>query len=290
MYPDSLSGDEALNALGSFTLAGFSDSALTLDQAVASHLTLSLRRDDNTRPLDGLCSAIRQLPGDATADRYSVTLRPWLWWLSLAGNNRIFQNQSVPDIVKAVFAGHGFSDYQLKLDATYPKREYCVQFGESDLNFVMRLLEDAGIFWFFTHADGKHTLVLADGNSHFRTAPITPRSLSARTWAGANWKACAAPASAARRWPAATAPAITIHHRQRLAVRAGAGQIRPAQPLPIPGRLRQEGRRRRAGQATQRRPARREVELVGDSDCRWLIPGHCFTLSGHPTRPAISPG
>ena len=83
LYPDSLSGDEALNALGSFTLAGFNDSALVLDQVAASHLTLSLRRDDQTRPVDGLCAAIRQLPGDATTDRYSVTLRRGRWWLSL---------------------------------------------------------------------------------------------------------------------------------------------------------------------------------------------------------------
>lgn len=284
LYPDSLSGDEALNALGSFTLAGFSDSALTLDKAVASHLTLSLRRDDKTRPVDGLCAAIRQLPGDATADRYSVTLRPWLWWLSLAGNNRIFQNQSVPDIVKAVFAGHGFSDYQLKLDATYPKREYCVQFGESDLNFVMRLLEDAGIFWFFTHADGKHTLVLADGNSHFPDCPnnakipylgqdLGGRELEGVRSAGISRQAVAGGYRAGD-YEFTTASASL--YAQALA----------KSDLPnlyqYPG-----GYAKKAdgdALAKQRSDGLRaeEVELVGDSDCRWLIPGHCFTLSGHP--------
>ncbi|MCG2635384.1 MAG: type VI secretion system tip protein VgrG, partial [Gammaproteobacteria bacterium] len=91
LYPEHLSGEEALNDLGSLTLHGYSATALTLADAVASHLTATLHNDDLLRPIDALCAEIRQLPGDATAERYNLLLRPWLWWLTLASNNRVFQ-------------------------------------------------------------------------------------------------------------------------------------------------------------------------------------------------------
>lgn len=93
---------------------------------------------------------------------YGATLRPWLWFLSLWHDCKIFQNMSVPDIVEKVFKDHSFTDYELKLYKTYAPREYCVQYRESCLNFVSRLLEDEGIFYYFEHTDQKHTLVLAD--------------------------------------------------------------------------------------------------------------------------------
>ncbi|KTT04958.1 hypothetical protein NS376_01745 [Pseudomonas oryzihabitans] len=94
LYPQTLSGDEALNALGSMALDGNSATTLTLSSAVATHLTTTLHNDAHQRPLDALIAEIRQLPADATAERYQVLLRPWLWWLTLASNNRVFQNLS----------------------------------------------------------------------------------------------------------------------------------------------------------------------------------------------------
>uniref|UniRef100_UPI00106909D4 contractile injection system protein, VgrG/Pvc8 family n=1 Tax=Pseudomonas aeruginosa TaxID=287 RepID=UPI00106909D4 len=131
LYPQTLSGGEALNELGSLTLGGYSATALTLSNAVATHLTATLHNDADQRPLDGLVAEIRQLPGDASAERYQVLLRPWLWWLTLASNNRVFQNLATSDIVTQVFDQHGFSDYQLQLSGSYQPREYCVQYGES---------------------------------------------------------------------------------------------------------------------------------------------------------------
>ncbi|HCI3907911.1 TPA: type VI secretion system tip protein VgrG, partial [Pseudomonas aeruginosa] len=167
LFPERLAGEERLNALPGWELLGYSASPLALDGAIATHLTATLHNDADQRPLDGLVAEIRQLPGDASAERYQVLLRPWLWWLTLASNNRVFQNLATSDIVTQVFDQHGFSDYQLQLSGSYQPREYCVQYGESDLAFVSRLLEEDGIFWFFTHAAGKHTLVLADSNDAF---------------------------------------------------------------------------------------------------------------------------
>ncbi|KTT04957.1 hypothetical protein NS376_01740 [Pseudomonas oryzihabitans] len=164
LYPEMLSGDKASNALGSLNLHGNSATALTLSSAVAIHLTAILQKDAHQRPFDVLIAEIRMLP----AERYQVLLRPWLcWWLTLASNNRVFQNLSTSDIVTKIFKAHGFTDFKLSLSGSYEPREYCVQYGESDFAFVSRLLEEEGIFWFFTHEKGKHTLVLGDRNEVF---------------------------------------------------------------------------------------------------------------------------
>lgn len=78
---------------------------------------------------------------------------------------------TVPDIIEDVFKHFGFSDYKLKLSASYPKWEYCVQYRETDFNFVSRLMEQEGIYYYFEHEDGKHTLVLADSISAHKPFP-----------------------------------------------------------------------------------------------------------------------
>jgi len=171
LYPQALSGQEALNDLADLTLHGFSSTPLTLATAVASHLTATLRHDDQQRPLDALVAEIHQLPADASAEHYRLTLRPWLWWLTLASNNRVFQNKTTGEIVTSIFKAHKFTDYQLKLTGSYAPREYCVQYAETDFAFVSRLLEEEGIFWFFVHEKGKHTLILADTNDAFPPLP-----------------------------------------------------------------------------------------------------------------------
>lgn len=104
-----------------------------------------------------------------------MVLRPWLWWLTLASNNRVFQNLATSDIVTTIFKAHGFTDFKLSLSGSYEPREYCVQYGETDFAFVSRLLEEEGIFWFFTHEDGKHTLVLGDSSDALVPIPNGPK-------------------------------------------------------------------------------------------------------------------
>jgi type VI secretion system secreted protein VgrG len=111
---------------------------------------------------------------------YRIELRPWLWLLQLVSNCRIFQNETVPDIVMAVFRKHGFSDVELRLSAPHKPRLYVVQYRESDFNFVSRLLEEEGIYYYFSHAPGQHLLVLCDSlaahdpTPGFETLPYYP--------------------------------------------------------------------------------------------------------------------
>ncbi|KVE33802.1 type VI secretion system Vgr family protein [Burkholderia sp. TSV86] len=100
-----------------------------------------------------------QLSGQYT---YTLDLRSWLSFLEENRNSRIFQNMTVPQIVEQVFQGHRRDDYRFELESTYDEREYCVQFQETDLNFIKRLLEDEGIYFWVEHEDDRHVVVLSD--------------------------------------------------------------------------------------------------------------------------------
>ena len=97
---------------------------------------------------------------------YKATLRPWLWFLSCKQDSRIFQDKTVPEILEEIFKDiNGFNDFERKLTGTYRKWEYCVQYRETDFNFVSRLMEQEGIYYYFKHEANKHILVLSDDYS-----------------------------------------------------------------------------------------------------------------------------
>lgn len=133
-----------------------------------------------TRYFHGLVTQFRH---HGAADDYFLfraVLRPWLWFLTRTSNCRIFQDLSVPDIIKKIFTDNGFSDFKLELTGSYKPRNYCVQYRETDFNFISRLMEYEGIFYFFEHEKAKHTLVIADSvNAHqtianYATIPYFP--------------------------------------------------------------------------------------------------------------------
>ncbi|WP_223527321.1 type VI secretion system tip protein VgrG [Pseudomonas sp. BF-B-26] len=284
LYPESLSGEEALNSLGSQTLNGLNDGAsLALTTAVATHVTTTLHNDALLRPFDALVAEIRQLPADATAERYQLVLRPWLWWLTLASNNRVFQNLATSDIVTTIFKAHGFTDFKLSLTGNYTPREYCVQYGETDFAFVSRLLEEEGIFWFFTHEDGKHTLVLGDSNDAFPQIPNGPKvtylgqQLGERELHGIrSGQVCMQAVAGVYRATdyEFTTPTTSLYGQAE----AVAGSLSMYEH---PGGYNAKAR----GDALTKQRVdglrSQEKRFVGESDCRWLVPGHWFTLAGH---------
>ncbi|HET8746060.1 MAG TPA: type VI secretion system tip protein TssI/VgrG, partial [Ramlibacter sp.] len=93
---------------------------------------------------------------------YRAVLVPKPWLLTHRVNCRIFTAMSVPAIIRQVLNGIGYADVTLSLSGNYPEREYCVQYRESDFNFISRLMEQEGIYYFFSHAATAHTMVLAD--------------------------------------------------------------------------------------------------------------------------------
>jgi type VI secretion system secreted protein VgrG len=93
--------------------------------------------------------------------RYRITVVPRWWTLKHTRNSRIFQEKTVPEIVHEVL-GNALVEHRLELNGSYGQRTYCVQYRESDFDFVSRLLEEEGIFYYFEHTEDAHTLVLAD--------------------------------------------------------------------------------------------------------------------------------
>ena len=140
------------------------DPAIAPSDLLGQIVTVQLTLPDNTpRYFNGYVSRFGQYGTVGAFPCYRLTLRSWFWLLSLTANCRIFQQKTVPDIVKQVFRDQGFSDFKENLNGSYRQREYCVQYRESDFNFVSRLLEEEGIYYYFTFEKDKHTLVLADG-------------------------------------------------------------------------------------------------------------------------------
>ena len=93
---------------------------------------------------------------------YTFGVVPKAWLATRRRDCRIYRSMSVPQIVKSVLADAGYADVKLSLSGTYAPRDYCVQYRESSFDFISRLMEQEGIYYFFTHADGVHTMVLAD--------------------------------------------------------------------------------------------------------------------------------
>jgi type VI secretion system secreted protein VgrG len=96
---------------------------------------------------------------------YRMTVHSWLWFLTRTADCKIFQEKAVPDIIKEVFGDHKMAVFEDGLTGTYAQREYCVQYRETDFAFVSRLMEEEGIYYYFEHSDGKHTLKLVDSDS-----------------------------------------------------------------------------------------------------------------------------
>lgn len=106
--------------------------------------------------------SVEELGLQSGGDVFAAELRPWLWLTTIGEDNRVFQGKTTPEIIKAVFDELGFSDFKDKLSGTYEAREYCVQYGESNFDFISRLMEEDGIYYYFSHADSVETMVLAD--------------------------------------------------------------------------------------------------------------------------------
>lgn len=126
---------------------------------------------DKKRWFSGLVTDFRLTRIEERFAYYEAEVRPWLWLLGNSTDCRIFQNMSVVEIVEKIFSKYKAAKFEKRLQGSYEAREYCVQYDESDLDFVQRLLEHEGIMYFFEYAEGEHTLVLADAMNKLKPAP-----------------------------------------------------------------------------------------------------------------------
>jgi type VI secretion system secreted protein VgrG len=106
------------------------------------------------------------------ARAYRAEVVPWLWFLTLTTDSRIFQEKTALEVVETVFGDLGYSDFEVFVNRSLERRDYCVQYRETDFDFVSRLLEEEGISYWFRHEATRHVLVLSDHAGAFgRTTP-----------------------------------------------------------------------------------------------------------------------
>jgi type VI secretion system secreted protein VgrG len=141
------------------------DEDISLDDLLGQNVTIRLETEGDSRFFNGIVTEFFQKENIDRTACYGAIIKPWFWLLTLSENCRVFQEKTYPEIIKEVFNELGFSDHEDQLSGTYTAQEYVVQYNESDFNFVSRIMEQEGIYYYFNHTNGKHTLVMVDDNS-----------------------------------------------------------------------------------------------------------------------------
>ena len=169
---ESFEGKESIAGGFKYTLGLLAkDPGISAAKLIRTLATVKLgQADGSERVINGLVSRFVQLDQAEGLTVYEAEIRPWYWFLSLTSDFCIWQNKSIPEIVKAVCSEQGFTDLVFKCVKPHKPHEYRVQYGETHLDFITRLMEEEGIFWFADHDGKKCNMVVADDNSVAKTA------------------------------------------------------------------------------------------------------------------------
>jgi type VI secretion system secreted protein VgrG len=166
-------GSEAISQPFHFNLDLLSENeSVSFKDVVGKDATLRIFDADGAeRHWHGFVSRFSQAGQNRRFTVYHAEMVPWLWFLTRTADCRIFQNQKVPDIIQKIFKDLSFHDFELRLYGDFSPRDYCVQYRETDFNFVSRLMEEEGIYYYFRHEQGKHVMVLANDPAANEPAP-----------------------------------------------------------------------------------------------------------------------
>ena len=188
----SFSGREEVSRLFSYSLVTASQrDDIAPDELVGKNITFALelndtdplrqapeRRTRETAPsaerkryFNGYVSRLVAGPKEVrNLRRYVLEVVPWTWFLTRTADCRIFQEMTVEKIIERIFTDLGFNDFRFQLNGSYSPREYCVQYRETDFDFVSRLCEEEGMYYFFLHEEGRHEMVIADNKQAYQDA------------------------------------------------------------------------------------------------------------------------
>jgi len=162
----AFSGVERVNVPYEFAIEVVSKSSnLNLTDALGKECLLTIvDKSKGTRLVHGVIRQMEQLHTANVYTHYLIQATPRLWFLSQTQDHRIYQFKTVPQIIQIVLGKHRFTEgaYDFKLREKYQEREYCVQYGESDLHFIDRLCEEEGIYYFHEHRENGHCLCFSD--------------------------------------------------------------------------------------------------------------------------------
>lgn len=162
-----MSAVEGLSELFEFRIEAASlKPNLDFNSALGLGATVKLIANDKSeRYFHGIMTEARWAGESEDIYSYELVLRPWFWLLTRTSDCRIFHAKNALEIIKKVCNDRGFTDIREATSDAPPQLEYCVQYRETDYNFCCRLMEEFGIYYFFEHENGKHTMVLANAKS-----------------------------------------------------------------------------------------------------------------------------
>ncbi len=168
---ETLQGKEALGRPYSYDLTLLSEDAnIAANKVLGQAITVEIKLDGGgTRNFSGIVTYFAKIGITVRHTRYAALVRPKLSLLDYTRDCRIFFDAKAPDLAAELVAHYGGVVDPDKLQGDYRMREYCVQYRESCYNFIQRLFEEEGIYYFFKHEKGKHTMVLADASSAHAT-------------------------------------------------------------------------------------------------------------------------
>ncbi|QCP59329.1 type VI secretion system Vgr family protein [Pantoea sp. SO10] len=270
----SLEGEEAISEPfcwhACFTTPAGIDPAAWLGKTIACRIG----EDDTQRFVHGVLMHLEQQHDRDGKHYFRATIEPQLVRTRHCQNMRVFQRTNVPDLVQTLLKEHEITDVSLSLSDSYPEQEYFIQYRESDFDFIHRLLESAGISYFFVHQKDKHQLVLADHEkawpvSAVATLPFHPVAGVQEHAGVSGWTVqqsvttpVTSPLSNAAQWPIAGFSHLDANGEQ------------------------EEARQQQLGQLHQQRSELNQKTFKGEMNAFWLAAGEHFDLSAHPTASA----
>lgn len=174
----SFTGSEGISQLFNFDVNLLADRMMSLDGKVeldrlmgqAVTLGIVVNEDGDKRYINGI---VRRFYKSGVSERfasYRAEVVPMMWLMALSADCRIFAHKTIPDVLEQMFKDCGIP-FKMNLIGTYEPVDYCVQYRETALNFVCRLMEDVGINYWFDHTRNDHTLILSDANSGHKDTP-----------------------------------------------------------------------------------------------------------------------
>lgn len=178
LFPTGFRGREGLSQLFHFQLDMLAENRkeIAFDKLIGQKVSFSLALPDgkSKRHWSGICVSMAQNGRDSTFTRYRMEVAPQFWLLTRRTQCRIFQYQTIPDILKAVLTG---LDVKFEIQGTFEPRDYCVQYRETDFAFASRLMEEEGIYYYFKFDDGSHQMVVANTPQSHAATPFAAKAI-----------------------------------------------------------------------------------------------------------------
>ncbi len=286
-----LVGREALSQLYAFDIDLLGNSnGLEPKALLGKAATVVLETEGGVRYLGGIATRFGLQEEDARSSFYRLRLRPWLWLATRRSDFRIFQGKSVPDILTEVLGSYGHPVEKKLTRADYRRWDYCVQYHESDFDFVSRLCELEGIYYYFRHEAAQHVLVFADdmagshsplpGGEEVRYHPLEKSGMGQRERIYA--------------WEIAEEVRPGHHYNDDYDFEKPKAELSHLRQMPPghdhdsyeqyewPGGFTQHGDGETYARIRNEEQLSQRSRVTGRANLRELAPGHTLRLSGHP--------